>query len=580
MSAPGPPRPARASPTRKAPRFTTHLKPVRDPSVSQQSSVRFPPGLGEGLKRWKRFSADVARTRWTLLVAILLLPTGAAGSGSFQVEGGADLPAGSQFAFAPAAAFLQDATRAEGFRLEAERVTLHVFEQRKVHVEGQNVLELGRVLPEGDPRQPPRHLDRVEITFRDASEADGYLGVYPVEGASAAFEARERAHVEAQKGRRLDPFADSGDVGGKDAAPLSNEPDYEMTLRTPHAWIDAPGSLRYVGPGLVKVNGPDLHLRHANGTDDVLPTGRERVSPTEVVLRWVVIEMAAGAFEADAASPWALAGASVTAHWEGEALFRTSSGEMKADEGRYVASGGAVRLSGRFDALFAPDDASGRLGTRMTLSGHVDETTLQLASASLGHRLGGDGSPLGPVVLLAGAVVGVGLVGTRAWLARRPRAPPAAPVPAEPRPAEDAWAVEDCMAAATAAADDEDWPLAILWLERVRAMAPTSSRTCADLAHALSQMGRPQDALRMYGEASRLAYDGEADFNGAVVALESGRPPEDVEPWVERALARTPAYVLDVESDPAFRALRGRPRFDRALADAWARLDEDDLPGP
>jgi tetratricopeptide (TPR) repeat protein len=279
----------------------------------------------------------------------------------------------------------------------------------------------------------------------------------------------------------------------------------------------------------------------------------------------VVLTLEDATVQVDSRSPWILAAPAASVRWDGVATLSASTGSFDAPEGRYEALRDDARLRGRFQAALAPEVVHGQVGTRLVLSGDVEETTLPLSAAAAQAWF----PPESPrfAHLVVGVMVGLGAsVGAGAYLAsrRRPRAPALS------------LTVEDCMAAATKAADEEDWERAIQWLRRVRAMAPTSARTCADLAHALCQTGRKDEALHTYEEASRLAHDGEADFNGAVVAAEAGRPPHEVESWLERALDRTPMYVVDVDSDPVFQGLRGRARFERIVADAWTRMDDVD----
>jgi hypothetical protein len=324
--------------------------------------------------------------------------------------------------------------------------------------------------------------------------------------------------------------------------------------------------MAYGGAGFLKMMGPDL-LVSSPGDSRRVDTGVEHVSPARTIDRWVVLELENATVTMESRDSWLLAAPEASVHWDGEALLSPASGSLDMPEGRYAVSKEPARLAGRFDATFAPEDRDGKTTTRLVVhSAEVQDTSMRLASAPLWRGTAGTAGSPRLLVLLLG-VVGVGAsFGAGVLITRRRRAL----LPPPPT-------VEDCMAAATQAADEEDWPRAIDWLKRVRRMAPTSSRTCADLAHALCQTGRRDEGLRMYEEASRLAHDGEADFNGAVVAVEAGRPPHEVEAWLERALARTPTYVMDVDSDPVFHALRGRADFERIVADAWTRMDDDTL---
>jgi hypothetical protein len=503
----------------------------------------------------------VARPRWTLLLALLLVPTVTAqGSGTFQVEEGATLPKGTTVGFAPALVFLSDTGGLGAIEIRADRVTLYEYADDRLQISGTPVdFSTSKVKPNITV------LRDVHMVL-ERRPPGGFLGIYPSADASGTLVAGSRLEVEARSRGRAATGTGDSDLTKPDADPKSPIAEYERTLPTPHVWMEGSGQVAYGGAGMLKMMGPDLLVTSREGPRRV-DTGVEQVSPVNATYRWAVLEMENATVTMESRDSWLLAAPEASVQWEGEARLSSASGSLDVPEGRYAVSKEPARLAGRFDATFAPEERGGKTTTRLVIhSAEVHDTSMRLASGPLWQGTAGSADPPRFLFLLLGVVgvgasFGAGLVITRRRRALRP--PP--------------LTVEDCMAAATQAADEEDWSRAIDWLRRVRRMAPTSSRTCADLAHALCQTGRHDEGLRMYEEASRLAHDGEADFNGAVVAVEAGRPPHEVEAWLERALARTPMYVVDVDSDPVFHALRGRAGFERIVADAWTRMDDDAL---
>ena len=142
---------------------------------------------------------------------------------------------------------------------------------------------------------------------------------------------------------------------------------------------------------------------------------------------------------------------------------------------------------------------------------------------------------------------------------------PSAPHADPPTPATLA-SVEEVVAAADHALGEEQWALAAERLRHARTLAPTSGRLCQDLAFALQQMGRHEDALRLYGEAHALRPEsGEPAFHAALAALAAGHPLDEAEAWMRRALLADPHLGEDAM---ALAALRGRPGFEAALQQA------------
>lgn len=515
-----------------------------------------------------------------LPIAILLLPTVAAvaGEGEFSIEGGTFLPTEAEIRLQPLAVFTNDTRGLHDLRLEAGEVRLTEYEERFV-VGAPGPMGVRVSEDNGPVLVSIRTLHDVHLHLSEASR-EGTLGIYPGPAALARLLSASAPVIE---GRAETHVGNQRDVSGGEAD--RSDFYYEQNLRHPHLLVHAQGTLLYEGAGALKLMGPDVLVSSRDEPVFKLETGERRTGRTpdeaapavdEHVLRWAIVEFADARLEMATRSEWAIAAKGVDADWRGPALFTPQEGFLNTPRGSYVVEGKPARLTGELSGRFLPRLSGGEVTTLLQVQGDVEHTTLRLVEGPLGPRLMKDPDFQPLRLLVVASVVGVGVMaGGVSWLRRHPLAvlPRRREAPhAESLP----FTVEDCMAAAAEAADDEDWPRAAEWLVRVRRLAPTSARTCADLAHAYCQMGQWEEGLRMYDEASRLSVDGEADFNAAVVALENGLPVEDVEERLVRALHRSPNYVVDVETDPSFAPLRGRPSFERIMREAWERADDVD----
>jgi tetratricopeptide (TPR) repeat protein len=137
-------------------------------------------------------------------------------------------------------------------------------------------------------------------------------------------------------------------------------------------------------------------------------------------------------------------------------------------------------------------------------------------------------------------------------------------------------AAEDRLALARIEAGRERYQEAVTHVREARAEAPTSVRLLLEEASYLGAMGRLEEALRHYAEAAALDPDGDADFQAAVLILQSGADPERAEALLVKALARSPILVLDALYDVSgtFDALRGRPTFEAAVGEAQRAMGE------
>lgn len=505
-----------------------------------------------------------------LVVALLLLPIASAGSasGSFLAAGHTRLPPGAQMRVEPLALLGDDASGLDELVVSAPRLRVHLFEVR--YAVARTPLQSVGVYTSNTSETYALQSAALHLS---APASEGFVAAYARPGARATLVGASASDVAARAHGELSTATGQPPVSPD---PFASREHSRQVVDVPHAVATVPGALAYEGPLLLKVKGLRLAGSSSEGALvlDTRPEGDPDVAG-ERTTRWAILEADDARVEARSRTPWQMAWSEADASWQGMMTFSPLAGELRTDGAAYPASATIATLDGRFTGfLSAAQGDGGTPLTRLTLEGDVSRTTLSARS---------DGSILPapralPGVLLAGILVVAGAAGlgfgTGALYGRRKRpSAPAASVPI-PVPAQVAlpFSAEDCCDAGAKAASEEDWAAAAKWFARARSLAPTSARICADLAFSLSQIGDVDEALRHYAEASRLSTDGEADFNAALAALHGARPLDEVEHWLERALARTPGLVAPLEADDDFKVLHGRARYEDAVARAWARM--------
>ena len=105
-----------------------------------------------------------------------------------------------------------------------------------------------------------------------------------------------------------------------------------------------------------------------------------------------------------------------------------------------------------------------------------------------------------------------------------------------------------------------DWPAAVADLDRVAAIdAKYDYHRAAGLrAHALAQVGREEEALALFDEATAVSTLSETQYNYAILLAARGRN-EEARGWAQRILAKKLTL-------PAFARRRERPWFWKASA--------------
>lgn len=494
--------------------------------------------------------AKVARAGALVIPLVMFLPLAAASdAGSLASQGAFSFQAESTTRFHPIVALLNDTTRLDGITLSAPRVLVRHFQMTTLTL----TPTVGAVIHDTGETYTLHN-----VTMRLSSVQEGYLSLL------GALEGTARLDSAALRAAPWPP----GEIshGTSVGEPRDDEPTFAFHVDRPHLRGHGPGTLAYDGAGRIKLLGPDLWVE-SDERQGFLPSGRQEGSPApggRSVLRWVVLEFEDARIVMDARSPWLAAFDNATTSWDGVATMKPVSGALEGAGARHVPTPDVARIDGRLDAHIRPIlTRSGDLLTWWDVSGTLRTTTLHA------QALHAAPTPSGNLVAIAwpvfGAVLALGATGGYTLAGRRRRA----------RMDAREMDAEDYAETATAAASLKDWPEAVEWFTRARRLAPTSARLCADLAFALSQVGDHDEALRLYEEASRLSGDGEADLNGAITALGAGRPPDEVERWLARALERSPLLALDLDGDETFAPLRGRTAYEEAMERAWERLGGD-----
>ena len=105
-----------------------------------------------------------------------------------------------------------------------------------------------------------------------------------------------------------------------------------------------------------------------------------------------------------------------------------------------------------------------------------------------------------------------------------------------------------------------DWPAAVADLDRVSAIDPRYDyhRAAGLRAHAMARIGREEEALALFAEATAVSTLSETQYNYACLLAAKGRTAEARE-WAQRILAKKLTL-------PAFARRRERPWFRKASA--------------
>lgn len=131
---------------------------------------------------------------------------------------------------------------------------------------------------------------------------------------------------------------------------------------------------------------------------------------------------------------------------------------------------------------------------------------------------------------------------------------------------------DECVGIALLASEAGDHERALAWFRHARDLSPRNHHLARQEAWCLAELGRVDEALRAYAEASARSDDGLADLDAALLLLRHGRDPALAEARLAAALQRTPALALEAHALAEVQPLRGRPAFEGAMAAAYRRL--------
>ena len=497
--------------------------------------------------------------RWaavaTALVALSALPQAAAldATGSFSVVGGIEFPQGSVLQGSPLALFLrgdaaQEPTFAE-FRFTASEMTVWVVQEERLEVDG-GLLAPGYLSL--SKRNDTYVLHNVTVSLLD-QRPGAFVGADLSRGGLLALEGG--GSVEARDRSALASHEATNPSASRDL------PYYHREIREPHLLSAMPGGVRYEGGLSVKMSNMVLLLdAEENATRIVAESDPPEGATGRNFRSWVVLESRDAVLEATSEQPWSAALVDGEVEWSGQVRFRCVSGALTAAGRTSRTTAGPVALDGAFAGSLLPDVGSGLARGLLTMRGELATSTMA-ASANGVASLGPSPFLLPWLALVGGTVVAVGAGAL--VLRRRRRAPVAATLGSTP---------EECVQRANDLIQAGYYTAATRWLAKARRLAPTSASVCASQAFVLGEVGKVEEALQAYLEASRLdPSEGEHALSAARLSHKAGRRPELVEDLLEQALARSPRLVEEIESDGYFEGLAGRPRFDHLLERAWRR---------
>lgn len=336
---------------------------------------------------------------------------------------------------------------------------------------------------------------------------------------------------------------------------------FNHTIRGAHFHQSGTGRIEYHGPGHAKIRGgtvevqtPDETRRHE--------TGNQQTGPAEATITWLFIELHGPATLRIPNAPFQAAAEEATARWHGTARFTPTAGQLHTREGTHTPPGGIVELEGDFRAHMTPEGATASL----RLSGELTSSTLLLTPAPHGAHEGQARSALLLIVAVAVGASGSALIGIPI-LRRRHRRQVEAQGP---------FTLEEYEALINEYLARKEWRRALGYVRLARRVAPTSGRLAMAEGDCLAGLGDHATAARLYEEADALLSDGEAAMQLARLLKENGRPPREVERWLQRALGKTPSLVADIEDE--FPELKKRPDWKARLRKAW-RIYEGEWTG-
>lgn len=426
------------------------------------------------------------------------------------------LPAGTRFGGGLLAGLVRSSQPLsfESFTVRAYNVTLH---------EGWTDTYAASVdtgdVPSGIEPTPKKGNDsfHVELEMTFLGSRRGHVGLHGDGDAAVTFAGRGPCTLEPRDRTVLSIGNPIHYEKGEETRNTPNALQYYSRVEEPHVLATCAGDLVIDGPLILQFFGLDVQARSSSGENVTIRTGeweKSYLAAVEEHARWVYLTADRVVIESRSPMRWRMA---------------LTDAET---EGAYVT----------------PD--------RLVLDG----STRTAATAPAGDA-GIEPPRLLGWVLAGGAVVGGGLLLQRA---RGRGLPSALDDPGE------GWDAEECMARADFHIQTERFDRALAWATQARKLAPTSYTVRATEGFLLGRLGRVDEGLEAYREASRLApEDGGPDLEAARLALDGGKPHSVVEEFLENALTKNPLLVPEVDEQEEFSVLAGSPRFERAVSKAW-----------
>ena len=491
---------------------------------------------------------------WSLLsFALLLIPVASAAAveGELHAEGPLIQPAGTHVSLTPLALFANGTGQLQRLDLiapavEVTRVTTSMVDVRQDLGVATSLVVSKEIVT--------YRLTNVSVRLLEADPSDhaGWMGIHPAPG--LPMEIRSSSMVDA----RWCPSCHVGNTLSPEPSPNPASAFYYWRSVEPVVSLGLAGAFSSTGGAALKILGADLRIAAEENTTVVRtgvvnPSGPASPNRTEVQLFLAF----------DGILDWAtdatvhLATDELASAFDGTMSLTGGSGAIRSDEERFTPTSGApTTIRGELTTIVRPHEES---QLRVAISGEMRSTTMQVEQLPLAMRIRTDATDPG-LLLFATAVVVAGGGAAAVALRRRARTGPSPDV-------------DELIDLAQSAAERGDHALALAWTRRAKRLIAPNARLLADEAYHLHVLGNQEEAMRVFAEASSIAPDGEVDLLAARTLAGDGAHGEEVRPWIERALEKSPELFVELDDDE-FTPLRRAAWFQTALHRAESRAEE------
>gem|GEM_PF-5941904 len=339
------------------------------------------------------------------------------------------------------------------------------------------------------------------------------------------------------------------------------------------------GQFSGVFSGTLKIRGLVTTTTSSAGTEEH-NTGEENPSGVagEQTESWLSVRAENASFTFRSGAPVRIAASAVTGTVRGTISLSAEQGLLVASEARYLPSNSTFRdqITGTFDLRFSPSETTGP-ASHLTLQGPLTATSLQRV-------------PVPPApwrqtnlpLVVAGAVVTTGLAVGGGLLLYKRRKPTA--LPTQEQDAVDEYATSrdgvsvnlapntalEAKARMDLAVGFGEWPEALMWADAGLQFAPRDIDLCMSKARHLRRLGNLEAALDAF-ELADLAGAEMAKIELALTLVRVGDLERAVATLRKDLLGR-PDHVCELNGEPEFESLRGRPDFDAIVRTARGAL--------